>query len=148
MLKHVPLGLAVLLVAGFASATPGWAAFKVCNHSKQQVDVAFAYPHTQFGWTSEGWWTLATGQCRTIMKGPLNNRYYYLYATGSKGSIWQAPAGQKGGFFCIQRDRFVLPNRNNQKDGVLDCSLHNLQAKQFFLVDTGGATNHVHNLRD
>lgn len=146
MLERAFLVLAAVLTVTLASAGPTWAGLRVCNHSSQRVDVAFGYPHGQFGWTSEGWWTLSAGQCRTVMRGNLSNRYYYLYATGSGGSVWQGPKGQDGGFFCIQRDRFVFPNRNNEKNGVLDCAAARLQTKQFFKVDTGGAPNHVHNL--
>jgi uncharacterized membrane protein len=148
MLNRAFLALAAVMIVTLATAQPASARFRVCNHSSQRVDVAFGYPHGHFGWTSEGWWTLHTGECRTIMRGTLSNRFYYLYATGSRGSIWQAPEGQEGGFFCIQRDRFVFHNRNHEKDGVLDCGAGNLQSKQFFKVDTGGAPNHVHNLSD
>ena len=148
MLKHVVSSLATVLVLTFVTAGPALARFRVCNDSGQQVDVAFGYPHSQFGWTSEGWWTIQPGECRTIMRGELSNRYYYLYATGSEGGIWQAPRGQDGGHFCIQRERFVFPNRNYERGGKLDCGATNLQGKQFFLVDTEGAPNHDHNLTD
>jgi uncharacterized membrane protein len=83
-----------------------------------------------------------------VMHGDLSNRYYYLCATGSKGGIWQAKPGQSGGFFCVQHARFVLQNRNFKKGDVLDCGAYNLQGKQFFIVGTHGAPNHVHNLTD
>jgi uncharacterized membrane protein len=140
------LAFAILILASFATTGPSWAGFRVCNHSGQRVDVAFGYLHAQFGWTSEGWWTIQPGRCRQVMNGNLTNRFYYLYATGSEGAIWQARPGQKGGFFCVQQDRFVLQNRNFEKGGVLDCASRNLSNKQFFIVNTKGAVNHVHNL--
>ena len=92
MLKRAFLALAAVLTVTFALAGPASAGFRVCNHSSQRVDLAFGYPHDQFGWTSEGWWTLARrANAGTIMRGTLSNRFYYLYATGSHGSIWQAP---------------------------------------------------------
>ena len=148
MLKRVFLALAGLSFAVLALAGPAQAGFRVCNHSSQRVDVAFGYPHPEFGWTSEGWWTIQPDHCKQIMHGDLTNRYYYLYATGSKGGIWQAKPGQDGGFFCVQHERFVLQNRNFQKDNTLDCAARNLQTKQFFIVNTKGAPNHVHNLTD
>jgi uncharacterized membrane protein len=141
------MGIALVFV-GFALATPAEAGFRVCNRSDQRIDVAFGYPHTQFGWTSEGWWVLEPGQCRLVMRGNLTNRYYYLYAHGSEGGLWQAQPGQDGGFFCIQSARFVLQNRNFQRGNKLDCGAYNLQGKQFLVVDTEGAPNHVHNLRE
>lgn len=148
MLKRGFLTFTALILATFATAGPSWAGFRVCNHSSQRVDVAFAYPHAQFGWTSEGWWTLRVGQCRLVMRGNLTNRYYYLYAKGSNGSIWQAKSGQSGGHFCIQSERFVFPNRNHMKGGVIDCGTYNIESRQFFIVDTKGAGNHIHNLSD
>lgn len=148
MLKRTILALAAAFIVTFTLAEPASAWFRVCNHSSQRIDVAFGYPHGHFGWTSEGWWTLHSGQCRTIMRGELNNRYYYLYATGSHGGIWQARGGQNGGFFCIQHDRFVLHNRNREHGGVLDCGKGRMQSKQFFKVDTGGYPNYTHNLTD
>lgn len=148
MLKRAIFLSAALIIAGFAAASPAEAGFRVCNRSSQRVDVAFAYPHAQFGWTSEGWWTIPAGECKLIMRGDLTNRYYYLYATGSKGGVWQATSDQHGGFFCVQTNRFVLQNRNFQKDDSLDCAAYNLQGKHFLVVDTEGAPNHVHNLKD
>ena len=148
MAKRAFFPLAALVLAGFALAGPAEAGFRVCNHSSQRVDVAFGYPHHQFGWTSEGWWTIQPGHCRQIMHGELTNRFYYLYATGSKGGVWQAKPGQDGGFFCVQSERFVLQNRNFKKGNLLDCAARNLLGKQFFIVDTEGAPNHVHNLSD
>jgi uncharacterized membrane protein len=90
----------------------------------------------------------AAGQCRQIVKEPLTNRYYYLYATGSKGGVWQATGSQTGGHFRIRTKRFVLRNRDYVRDGVLNCAAHHLLGRQFLLVDTGGAPNHVHDLKD
>ncbi len=148
MLKRPLFALSALIIVVFALAGPAEAGLRVCNHSGQRVDVAFGYPHGQFGWTSEGWWVIQPGHCKQIMNGDLTNRYYYLYATGSRGGVWQAKPGQSGGFFCVQHDRFVLQNRNFKRGSVLDCAARNLQGKQFFVVDTQGAPNHVHNLRD
>jgi uncharacterized membrane protein len=148
MLKRAFLALTVVFLASFVLSSASWAGFRVCNHSSQRVDVAFGYPHEDFGWTSEGWWVLQPEQCRTIMRGDLSNQYYYLYATGSEGAVWKAPEGQDGGFFCIQRDKFLLPNRDFKRGTTLNCGAHDLTGKQFFIVDTEGAPNHVHNLRD
>lgn len=148
MPKHAVFATIVLILGGILVAETAEAGFRVCNRSGQRIDVAFGYPHDQFGWTSEGWWTIQPGKCRTVMNGDLTNRYYYLYATGSEGGRWQAPEGQEGGFFCVQNERFVFQNRNFQHEGRLDCGEHNLQARHFLVVDTEGAPNHVHNLQD
>ncbi len=146
MFKRASIAVCVLLTASLAMASASWAGFRVCNHTPQRIDVAFGYPHQQFGWTSEGWWTIHPGQCRQVMRGNLTNRYYYLYAIGSQGSVWEAPAGQASGFFCIRPGRFVFHNSNYENNGVLTCTGAQVGAKQFFQVDTGGAPNHIHNL--
>ena len=148
MSKRAFLALTVLVLASFAPSSGSWAGFEVCNESSQRVDVALGYRHGQFGWTSEGWWTLQTDQCRTIMHGDLSSQHYYLYATGSRGAVWQAQGGQEGRSFCIQSKRFVLQNRNFRKNGETDCESYNLKRKQFLVVDTEGASNHIHHLRD
>ena len=145
MLKRISLAICVLLAACFTLADASWAGFRVCNQTPQQVDVAFGYPHGQFGWTSEGWWVLQPGQCRLVMRGPLSNRYYYLFAKGSQGSIWDASDGRAGSFFCVQPDRFVFPNRNFERSGVISCPSGTV-AKRFQQIDTSGGANHVHNL--
>jgi uncharacterized membrane protein len=148
MLKRAIFTVIALILGGILAAETAEAGFRVCNRSSQRIDVAFGYPHSQFGWTAEGWWTIQPGNCRTVMKGNLTNRFYYLFATGSKGGRWQAPEGQDGGFFCVQSDRFVFQNRNFLHDGKLDCGEHKLQGRHFLVVDTEGASNHIHNLRD
>lgn len=148
MSKRSALTVLAAIAVTLAGISASEARYRVCNRSMQRVDVAFGYPHPQFGWTSEGWWTIQPGDCRTIMRGELTNRYYYLYATGSEGSFWQGDAAQKGGFFCISQDKFVFHNSNFMVDGELDCARNNLVAKPFVMVDTEGAPNHIHNLSD
>jgi len=126
----------------------GKAGFRVCNRSGQQIDVAFGRPGKTSGWTAEGWWSIPRGQCPAIATEALTDRYFYLYAIGSKGGVWQATGTQKGGHFCIRRNRFVLRNCDHIRNGVLDCAVHHLMSRQFFVVDTGGAPDHTHDLKD
>jgi uncharacterized membrane protein len=148
MRKQAFLAVSSLILAGFALAGPAQAGFRVCNRSGQQIDVAFGYPDRKSGWTSEGWWSIPRGQCHAVAKEALTSRYYYLYATGANGGVWQATGSQKGGHFCIRQKRFVLRNRDYARNGVLDCAAHHLMSRQFLLVDTGGAADHVHDLKD
>lgn len=146
MLKRSLLTAAVLALAAIFTVGMSLADYRVCNRTGQEINVAFGYPHPQFGWTSEGWWVIRPGGCRTIMRGDLTNRYYYLYATGSEGSIWQGRDSQEGGFFCVDRNKFVFHNSNFIIDGALNCAARNLVARKFVLVNTRGAPDHVHNL--
>ncbi len=148
MLKRAVPAVCSLILAGFAVAGPAEAAFRVCNRSGQRVDVAFGYLDKRAGWTAQGWWSIPRGQCREIAKEALTSRYYYLYATGTKGGVWQATGSQKGGHFCIRQKRFVLRNSDSVRNGVLDCAAHKLLSRQFLTVDTGGAADHTHDLKD
>jgi len=93
MLKRAVFTGIALILGGFLAAEAG---FRVWNLSSQRIDVAFRYPHSEFGRTSEGWWTFQPG----------------LHG------------------------------------GKLDCGEHKLQGRHFLVVDTEGASNHIHNLRD
>jgi len=148
MLKPPVVAVCVLIPALFTLAKPADAGLRVCNRSGQQVDVAFGYPDRRSGWTAEGWWRIPRGACKPIVQEPLTSRYYYLFATGSKGGVWQATGSQKGGHFCIRQKRFVFHNRDFVRNGVLDCAARHVMSRQFLLVDTGGAPDHVHELKD
>jgi uncharacterized membrane protein len=148
MLERLVFGAIAAALSGFLLIEPAEAGFRVCNRSNQRVDVAFGYPHQQFGWTSEGWWTIQSGECRTVMNGDLGNRYYYLYAQGAQGGRWQAPDSQDGGYFCVQNEAFVFQNRTFQHGNAVNCEEHNLHDRHFLVIDTEGAANHTHNLRD
>ena len=65
-------------LAGFA--TPAHAGFNVCNKASLKARVAIGrFDGTN--WTSMGWWTIAPKTCAGLLTGPLDARYYYLYAT-------------------------------------------------------------------
>lgn len=148
-MPHDRLLRTMILLGGiFGVVGAGRADFRVCNRASQRLDVALGYPQPPFGWTSEGWWPLAVGQCTTLLQGPLPGRYYYLYATGARGGVWKAPQGQKGGFFCTRNGRFLFRRRNLGTPRLLDCTGAGAQLRQFFKIDTGGAANHVQNLSD
>ena len=36
-------------------------------------------------WTSQGWWTMQPRTCAGLLTGPLDARYYYLYASDGAG---------------------------------------------------------------
>ena len=78
---------AVTLLALAGLAAPAEAAFNVCNKTDLATRVAlgrFDGSH----WTSEGWWTVKPRTCAGLITGPLDSRYYYLYATDSAAVKW------------------------------------------------------------
>jgi uncharacterized membrane protein len=124
------------------------AEFRVCNKSNERLSVSVGYNHSEYGWTSEGWWRVGLGDCTTIIKGDLGNRYYYVYATGHKGGTWSGPKSQDGGFFCITKEKYTFHNREYQKGDTINCERRNLQTKKFSVVDTEDSKDFTYNLTE
>lgn len=131
MTRPVLLALAVL-----ASASPALAGFTVCNRTAQAVTLALGrFNGTE--WMSEGWWTIASQHCTTVIKTPLKARYYYLYATDGGPGSWDG-----GRAFCVTgTGRFRI-------DGRADCAGRGFDRKGFFEVDTGRKTDYTQSLSD
>jgi len=121
LLLTTVLGLTGL--AGFAS--PAFAAFNVCNKSSLAVRAAIGrFDGTN--WTSEGWWTIAPKACASLLNGPLQGRFYYLYASDGAAGTWEGKT-----FFCVAPDkRFRSVGRGN-------CAKRGFDRRGFFEVDTG-----------
>src|SRR5262245_7236425 len=124
--------IAAVTLALLAPTAPSLADFKICNKSKEQVDVAIGYEAGRDVWIAEGWWTIKHGQCATLWSGPLKNRFYYLYAEGDKGTEWDASDGGKAGTFCIKNEKFKLDHRKLGSGDEEDCKKHGLQSRLFF----------------
>jgi uncharacterized membrane protein len=143
----------LVLTAGLTMTAAGssFAGFKVCNKSTEKANVSVGYNHRDFGWTSEGWWTIAVDDCHTILTGDLDQRYYYIYVLGDNGGTWSAgKSGQKGGFFCLSKTKYTFHNqdyRSKDKDEV-DCEAGSQQTKQFLEVDTERATDFTFTVKD
>lgn len=107
------------------AARPGWAAFTVCNKSDLATRVALGrFDGTQ--WASQGWWSVAPKTCTRVLTGPLQARYYYLYATDGAGGSWEGKT-----HFCVAPDaKFLAPGRN-------DCTRRGFDQRGFFEIDTG-----------
>ena len=126
--KGLPLAgtlAAGLLVAAFWSPHEARAEFRVCNDTANLVGVAVGY-RAEEGWTSEGWWQLPATTCATVVPGPLQSRYYYLYAEDASGS------GRWTGYtnMCVAEDEFEIT-------GVQDCFARGYQQMGFSEYDTG-----------
>jgi uncharacterized membrane protein len=114
---------ALLAAAGWAA--PAQAAFNVCNKTAMPARVAIGrFDGTN--WTSQGWWTIAPQSCGGLLTGPLDARYYYLYATDGAAGTW---AGRT--HFCVApAKKFLAPGR-------ADCGKRGYDSRGFFEVDTG-----------
>jgi uncharacterized membrane protein len=115
------------LVAIFASVSPAPAAadFRLCNNTGSRVGVAVGYKDNE-GWTTEGWWNVASRSCETLLRGALVARYYYIYAVDyDRGGEWSGQA-----FMCTRDKEFTIR-------GTEDCLARGFDKTGFFEVDTG-----------
>ena len=118
----VPL-LGVLLLG----TSPAQAALNVCNKTALATRVALGH-FDGTNWTSQGWWTIAPNTCAGLLTGPLNARYYYLYATDGAAGTWEGRT-----HFCIAPNvKFTIPGR-------ADCGKRGYDRRGFFEIDTGAA---------
>ena len=114
------LGLSALLATG-----PAHAAFNVCNKTGQPVRTAIGrFDGTN--WSSEGWWTIAPKSCTAILTGPLQGRFYYLYASDGAAGTWEGKTK-----FC------VAPDKRFKSAGRGGCAKRGFDTRGFFEVDTG-----------
>jgi len=126
-MRRTPLLLAVTL--GFVGlpllAGPALASFNVCNKSNLAVRAAIGR-FDGVHWTSEGWWTIAPKACASLLTGPLQGRFYYLYASDGAAGTWEGKT-----FFC------VAPDKRFRSVGRGGCAKRGFDRRGFFEVDTG-----------
>jgi uncharacterized membrane protein len=135
MYNPMRLIFTVLTVATLI-AVPAQAGFAVCNKASLPAKVALGHFDGKT-WRSEGWWTILPQKCETLLSGPLDARYYYLYGTDGGSGTWN---GSKE--FCTAAvGPFSIPGRGN-------CAARGYDRKGFFEVDTGDEANWTQSLSD
>jgi uncharacterized membrane protein len=151
--EMLTLSSASFFAAIVAFSEPAHAWFQVCNRSTESASVAFAYleigarrcdifgscpPRPQNGWSSQGWWNLAPGQCAQTYPHELRKRnsVYYVYAKGKRGGEWKGEHS-----FCTISRTFTLGNANNVCGNAGEW-------KRFKEVRTGNARNFTYNLQN
>jgi len=126
--------LAIVLLLAFS--LPAEAAFTVCNKTAHPARVALGR-FDGSAWVSQGWWTIAAKACESLLPGPLDARFYYLYATDGGSGSW---GGARG--FCVEPGgQFEIAGRSN-------CAARGWDRRGFFEVDTGQATTYTQSLSD
>jgi uncharacterized membrane protein len=104
--------------------SPAMADLRVCNQTNNPVSVALGY-RAQQGWQSEGWWVATPNQCAIVYQGPLNARYFYIYAADDVGGgAWDGTV-----YMCTRDEAFTI-------FGVEDCLARGYERTGFFEVDT------------
>jgi uncharacterized membrane protein len=100
------------------------AGFRVCNTTTSRVGVAVGYIDGDV-WTTEGWWNIAANDCSTIISGPLETRYYYLYAVDAdRGGAWTGNS-----YMCTRDLMFTIR-------GIEDCVARGYDRSGFVEIDT------------
>jgi len=126
-MPRVPLLAAVMALVLPAGAAH--AAFNVCNKTALPARVAIGrFDGT--AWTSQGWWTVKARSCAGLLTGPLDARYYYLYATVGGAGSWEGKT-----HFCVSPDATFLAR------GRADCSKRGFDRRGFIEIDTGRAAD-------
>lgn len=110
--------------AYFISVTPAAADLRVCNQTKNPINIALGY-RAERGWQSEGWWVAGPNNCATVFQGDLSARFYYLFASDDiGGGAWEGKV-----FMCTRDQIFTI-------FGVEDCLARGYERTGFFEVDT------------
>ncbi|MFO1185337.1 MAG: DUF1036 domain-containing protein [Bauldia sp.] len=129
--KAGPLSATAALLALFSivGAEPARADLRLCNQTGSRVGVAIGYKDQQT-WTTEGWWNIAGNACETILAGPLQSRFYYVYAVDyDQGGEWGGRA-----VMCTRDKMFTIR-------GIEDCVARGFVRTGFFEIDTGEQKN-------
>lgn len=130
------LPLAAGVALSVAATDPARADFRVCNATQNLVGVAIGY-RASTGWISEGWWHIEGSNCKTLIEGPLESRYYYLYAEDAeRGGRWEGPVNM-----CVADKEFKIA-------GVNDCFARGFQRAGFQEYDTREQENWMVQLTD
>lgn len=104
------------------SAKPRLTKVKFCNNANSKV--SFAYARYIDEWTSEGWWGVEPGVCKThtITGAEKDSNNYYKW--GYRGSIyisgsdkgWETMWGADDSQFCVSNKAFKLKRSDNCSD--------------------------------
>lgn len=111
-------------VAATPSQTETTGQFRVCNTTGSLVGVALGHNGPD-GWMTDGWWNLEPNTCRTLLRGDLIARYYYVYAIDYElGGEWSGES-----YMCTSDTMFSIV-------GIEECEARGYMRTGFFEVDT------------
>jgi uncharacterized membrane protein len=98
--------------------------FKLCNRSEMPIYTAIKYNNGTM-WITEGWWRLWPGDCKTPLRGNIDQKYYYVYANSSDDFfVWKGDS-----YGCVRDEPFTMNAHQCEPNST----------KQFRTVDTGDA---------
>ncbi len=91
-----------LLALAFAAPLPALADVRFCNDTDAVVSVAMGYKGAR-DWTSEGWWNIDAGECKSITVGNGPKTHYY-YRVESQEIDFDHPDYM----FCTSDEEFTI----------------------------------------
>ena len=123
-LPVLTLAASAVCIGLVAFAPPAHADLRLCNTTGSRIGVAIGYQDAN-GWTTEGWWNVASQTCETLFKGSLSSRYWYIHAVDyDRGGEWTGKSEM-----CTTDKSFTIR-------GVQDCTRRGYKSNGFFEVDT------------
>lgn len=124
IMKYIAAIFGLSLVLSYGHIGDAHAALEICNETETRRSVAIAFKDGD-DWKSKGWWNIPTNECRTVVKGDLQQRYYY-YRAIHKGK--EVKAGDYN--FCATLKAFDIK-------GDTDCASRGYEVSSFRVIDTG-----------
>ncbi len=122
-------GIIVASAVFLAATGVARAGFEICNDSSVRANVAIGYMG-EGDWTSEGWWRIEPGDCKTVLTDELTRTRYYWRATSASGPDWPA----RKFMFCTAKKPFTIV-------GDDDCTVRSYRREGFDeIVLTKGTT--------
>ncbi|MEX0628422.1 MAG: DUF1036 domain-containing protein [Cucumibacter sp.] len=129
LLRIILVAVAAGLAVPCLMTVPAAADMRVCNATQRTVSIALGF-RSERGWESEGWWVANPDECAVVYDGPLDARFYYLFAADDvNGGAWDGRV-----FMCTRDDSFTI-------FGVEDCLARGYERTGFFEVDTENRTD-------
>jgi uncharacterized membrane protein len=133
--------LAAALCAFWSFALPARAEFDVCNQTLDVVNVAIGQSAGE-QFRTEGWWTIGSNQCATVIRDELVNRYIYVYAI----DVFGQPILEGSVDMCIGTRRFAILGidscwqRGHSQGKFLEVDTQAVERWTLFLTDALAAT--------
>lgn len=117
-----------LVALGLVAPATAQAGLEFCNKTGSSASIAIGY-NTADGWTSEGWWNIAAGACKTVISRDLDKTHYYWRAESSDLSWSHANY-----MFCTSDEVFTIV-------GDDDCGPRGYDREGFNEIETDGSSS-------
>lgn len=125
--KWCPIMMSAVAAAGLFTAlspAPAQAQLTACNQTLVVLNVALGYAEGD-SFKTEGWWSVGANRCSDLVKKPLSDRYYYIYAE----DVFGQPVLVGDVKACVDSKKFLVTD-------TTDCWTRGFRQANFSEVDT------------